>query len=85
MRLRTESLTWQEIDGELVILDLSGSAYLTTNGSGAFLAKLLTVDREEDELAAALATEYELSAANATADTRAFIDQLKEKKLLVTD
>ena len=42
MKLRSEGLTWQEIDGELVILDLKNSVYLTTNAAGAVIAKLLT-------------------------------------------
>ena len=48
MRLRENGVTWQEIDGELVILDLASSTYLTTNGSGAFVAKLLQADRSAE-------------------------------------
>lgn len=84
MRLRTEGITWQEIDGELVILDLQSSMYLTTNGSGAFLAKLLTEERTEQELATALAAEFDIADDVAAADTAAFIEQLAEKKLLIS-
>ena len=34
MRLRDENLTWREIDGETVLLDLAGSKYLTVNAAG---------------------------------------------------
>jgi hypothetical protein len=84
VRLRTEGITWQEIDGELVILDLQSSMYLTTNGSGAFLAKLLTEERTEQELASALAAEFDIADDVAAADTAAFIEQLAEKKLLIS-
>jgi hypothetical protein len=84
VRLRTEGLTWQEIDGELVILDLTASVYLTTNGSGAFLAKLLTDERTESELVDALVTEYGIDSETAAADTSAFVAQLAEKDLLAT-
>lgn len=84
MRLRTEGITWQEIDGELVILDLQSSMYLTTNGSGAFLAKLLTEERTEQELATALAAEFDIADDVAAADTAAFIEQLADKKLLIS-
>jgi hypothetical protein len=84
VRLRTEGITWQEIDGELVILDLQSSMYLTTNGSGAFLAKLLTEERTEQELATALAAEFEIADDVAAADTAAFIEQLADKKLLIS-
>ncbi|WEG09189.1 PqqD family protein [Microbacterium horticulturae] len=85
MKLRTDSLTWQEIDGELVVLDLAGSVYLTANGSGTFLTKLLTEDRTERELASALAEEYDLPESIAAQDTREFIAQLRKKNLLITD
>jgi hypothetical protein len=84
VRLRTEGITWQEIDGELVILDLQSSMYLTTNGSGAFLAKLLTEERTEQELAMALAAEFGIADDVAAADTAAFIGQLADKKLLIS-
>ncbi|TAM69468.1 MAG: PqqD family protein [Microbacteriaceae bacterium] len=83
MKLRTEGLTWQEIDGELVILDLTGSVYLTTNGSGALLAKLLTQERSERELSDALIAEYGVPEDVAAADAAAFVAQLAQKKLLV--
>ena len=82
MRLRTQDVTWQEIDGELVILDLARSTYLTTNGSGAFLAKRLTDEVSEDELAAALAAEYGIAAEDALADVREFVGSLAELELL---
>ena len=84
MRLRTEGITWQEIDGELVILDLQSSMYLTTNGSGAFLAKLLIEERTEQELATALAKEFDIADDVAAADTADFLEQLADKKLLVS-
>ena len=82
MRLRGEDLTWQEIDGELVILDLARSSYLTTNGTGAFLAKLLTTDHSADELAEALAAEYEITVAQAREDVDAFVAELTRLELL---
>ena len=84
MRLRTEGITWQEIDGELVILALQSSMYLTTNGSGAFLAKLLIEERTEQELATALAKEFDIADDVAAADTVDFLEQLADKKLLVS-
>lgn len=75
-------MTWQEIDGELVILDLARSSYLTTNGTGAFLAKLLVEDRSVDDLAAALAAEYSVPEAEAREDVTAFVAELARLELL---
>ncbi len=82
MRLRGEDLTWQEIDGELVILDLARSSYLTTNGTGAFLAKLLVTDHSVDDLAAALATEYGITQDEAREDVETFVAELRRLELL---
>ncbi|MEL7976754.1 PqqD family protein [Isoptericola sp. F-RaC21] len=83
MRLRENGVTWQEIDGELVILDLVSSTYLTTNGSGAFVAQLLQTDRAAADLAAALVTEYGVDPAVAARDTEAFLAELRRRELLV--
>lgn len=83
MRLRENGVTWQEIDGELVILDLVSSTYLTTNGSGAFVAKLLETDRSAEDLTTALVTEYGVERAVAARDTEAFLEELRRRELLV--
>lgn len=85
MRLREDGVTWQEIDGELVILDLDSSTYLTTNASGAFTAKLLQEDRTADDLADALVAEYAIPAHVARRDAGAFVDALRDRGLLVED
>lgn len=79
----TGNVTWQEIDGELVVLDLTRSVYLTTNRSGAVLATLLQEERERDELVDALVAEYGVDRALAGRDVDAFLAQLDDKGLLV--
>ncbi len=85
MRIRTENVTWQEIDGELVILDLQRSTYLTTNVVGAQLTKHLTEDRSLDDLVGLLVSTYGIDADTATRDAEAFVQQLASKDLLITD
>lgn len=82
MKLRTEGLTWQEIDGELVILDLQRSTYLTTNAAGALLAKELTEERTLGDLSARLVAEFGIDEETASRDAAAFVDQLTSKQLL---
>lgn len=85
MRIRTENVTWQEIDGELVILDLQKSTYLTTNAVGAVLAKHLTEERTLDDLVALLTSMYGIDRETAIHDTEAFLQQLNSKDLLIQD
>jgi hypothetical protein len=82
VKLRSEGLTWQEIDGELVILDLKSSVYLTTNAAGAVLAGMLTDERTMDELSDALVDRFGIEDDVARRDTEAFVNQLRDKRLL---
>ena len=82
MRLRNDGVTWQEIDGELVILDLHRSVYLTTNQTGAVLVGLLADEASESELVAGLLAEFDVDLAQAAADVTSFITVLREKQLL---
>lgn len=83
VQLRSDGLSWQEIDGELVILDLQNSVYLTTNDSGAFLAKLLVEECSLEDLVAALVGEYGIDVELATRDATDFVATLREKRLVV--
>lgn len=82
MRMRDEGIAWQELDGELVILDSQRSVYLTTNEAGAMLAKLLVEERSTDDLTSALVAAYGIDRSAARADVEAFVSQLETKRLL---
>ncbi|WP_278235232.1 PqqD family protein [Isoptericola sp. AK164] len=83
MRLRTDGVTWQEIDGELVLLDLASSAYLTTNRAGTLLAQALVDGADTGELATALVEEFDIDEERARHDAAAFVDELRRRSLLV--
>lgn len=82
MKLRADDITWREIDGDLVILDLRSSSYLTTNASGAVLMKELTQDRTDEELVGALVIVFGISESQAQADVKSFIEALADGGLL---
>ncbi len=82
MKLRADDITWREIDGDLVILDLRSSSYLTTNASGAVLMKELTQDRTDEELAVALMAAFGISESQAQDDVKGFIEALADGGLL---
>jgi hypothetical protein len=82
MRLRADGLTWRELDGETVLLDLVASTYMTANGTGSFLLKQLVDERTREELVAAVVDEYDVPRERAEADTDAFVRVLQDKGLL---
>lgn len=73
--IRTEGLTWREVDGEIVILDMRGSKYLSLNGTGALLWKAMAEGAEDDRLIALLADQFELDEETAARDVDAFIER----------
>lgn len=82
MKLRSDDITWREIDGDLVILDLRTSTYLTTNASGALLMRELTEERSNEDLVDALMREFDLEQARAQSDVDSFLEALRGGGLL---
>jgi hypothetical protein len=84
VRLRDENLTWREIDGETVLLDLAGSKYLTVNAAGTTLLHVLVEGADRDQLIAELVEAYDIPAEQAASDVDAFVAALESKGLLVS-
>ncbi len=84
LQLRTEDLEWREIAGDIVVLNARDASYLTLNGSGALLWRMLTTSTTRDELVGALLDAYDVSESTALADTTAFLQTLAEQGLLVS-
>ncbi|MCB0910707.1 MAG: PqqD family protein [Propionibacteriaceae bacterium] len=82
MRLRQSDVTWREIDGDLVILDLQSSTYFTANASASILMQQLAEGRTGAELKTSLINEYGITADQAEADVQAFVESLSHAGLL---
>lgn len=83
MKLRQENVSWREIDGEMVVLDLQTSKYLTTNQTGTTLLKLLVDERSTEDLVTALVDAFAIDTATAQRDVTAFLGDLSTRGLLV--
>lgn len=84
MRLNTTSMTYQELDGEAVVLDLASSTYLSVNRTGTLLLSLLREERSEQDLVEALAQRCDPeSGANVAGDVAAFLHALRSRDLLI--
>jgi hypothetical protein len=82
LQLRADDLTWQELDGEIVILDLKSSKYYVVNGAGARLWERLASNASTEDLAEELETAYALAPATARQHASEFIGDLRSKGLL---
>lgn len=81
--LREDRISWQAVDGEIVVLDLAAANYLHLNGSAALLWRGLAEGHEPRELARTLQAAYGIDREVADADVRAFLDELQQRGLLV--
>jgi hypothetical protein len=82
LRLRTDDLEWREIDSDIVVLDGRDATYLTLNGSGALLWRMLAASTTRDDLVGALLETYQVEESTAAADADAFLMRLSEQGLL---
>jgi hypothetical protein len=75
-------LSSRKVGGEVVVLDLESSQYLTISGSGVLLFELLREEHDRDELVAALLSAFEVDEDTARRDVDAFIADLSDAGLL---
>ncbi len=81
-RLRADAVTWREVDGEIVALELATSTYLAVNRTGALLWPALVEGASEDTLASQLVQTFGLADDQATLDVKAFLAPLGARGLL---
>ena len=81
VRLRHD-IAWREIDGEIVLLDLTGAAYYSVSRSGVVLWPAVVEGATLEALSERLAQEYSLERQVAERDVRVLIDALSGEGLL---
>jgi len=67
---------WQVVDGEAVLLDLTGKRLVGLNAVGSYLLPLVDGRRSLPELAASVAERFGVAASRAEADVAAFLHDL---------
>lgn len=82
MRIRKKHVTWREIDGVVIALDLSTSTYFTTNRTGRVLWRAMVDGATIDELVSRLESSFGVSRQRATDDVRAFVELVGANNLL---
>jgi hypothetical protein len=83
LRLRTEDLSWREIDDEVIAVDVETSTYLAANKAGTLLWRRLgDGGATRQELAALLVETYGIERERALADVETFLGDLASRGLL---
>lgn len=82
VRVRADAVDWREVDGQVVVLDRTGSVYLAVNGSGVMLWPAVIEGATRADLVKILLDAYDVDPSRATADVDAFVGSLSERNLL---
>ena len=75
-------MSWRDVNGEIVALDLESSSYFTTNRSGSLMWHQLVGGATNDELVDLLLSTYGIPPEQCQHDVEAFLEVLREHRLL---
>lgn len=78
-----EEALFQDVNGEIVILDLNSEEYFGLNELGSRIWKLLEEEKSVQEVIDQLEQEYDAPGKVITQDLNTLLDTLLEKQLLV--
>ena len=84
VRIRPSGVSWREVDGEIIALDIDSSAYFTTNRSGTLLWHALIGGATEPQMIELLQEAYEIEGEAAAADVSSFVGLLRAHGLVDT-
>jgi Coenzyme PQQ synthesis protein D (PqqD) len=82
MRLRPDSVAWNAVGDDVVVLDLASSTYFSTNSTGTLLWKLLAAGANRSELVNALVDRFGVDQKTVERDVDAFLADLEAAQLL---
>lgn len=80
--IRDLELTYNELDGEVVMMSLEKGEYYGLNNIGSRIWELLSKPLSIRELAEKLVAEYQVNIDQCIEDIRPFIDELVQKGLV---
>lgn len=76
------SLSWREVNGELVVIDRSSGEYHILNDLGGIIWRAILEEESEKEIVAKIEQKYSVTHEQAVMDLRGFIHGLMQKQLL---
>lgn len=82
IELRDADIAWQELEGEIVVLDTARGAYLLLNASAAVLWAAVAAGTTRSDLVQILVARYGLTDDVARQDVDAFLGTLAERELV---
>jgi fucose permease len=82
VQIRPTNVSWREVDGEVIALDLDSSTYFSTNRTGSLLWHAMVDGATVGSLVALLEDSFDVPQTTARADVNAFLKLLVANGLL---
>lgn len=79
---RSEDYVFNEVDGEMVMMNIETGAYASLNETGKSIWNLLEEPKSLEELLPSLVEEYDIDEATAKTDVGTFLGKLVEQQIL---
>ncbi len=79
MHLRSDSIAWNAVGDNVVVLDVSSSTYFSTNATGTLLWQLLASGTNRADLVNALIERFAVDQLTAEQDVDAFLADLRTR------
>jgi hypothetical protein len=80
--LNQAAVSWRDVDGDIVALDVASGAYFTINGSGRVLWTALVESASADDLTELLISTFGIAEEQARVDATAFLEDLSSRSLI---
>ncbi len=77
-----DHVSWRRVENEAVVLDLNSSDYFSLNETGLLIWEKIGEGSNLEELAEAVAAEYDVEEKAAKTDVKKLVDELLKKKLI---
>ena len=77
------NVVFRDLDGEAVLLDLASGTYFGLNEVGTRVWQLVADGRDEGQIVATLAAEYDADAAVIASDVARLLGDLRSRRLIV--
>jgi hypothetical protein len=84
-RPRDGAVSWRDVDGEIIALDVESGVYISLNGSGRVLWMALVESASVDELTALLVSTFGITDDEAMAGATDFLDDLMSRSLIESE
>lgn len=82
LQVRLSNLSWREVDGEVIALDLDSSTYFSANRTGSLLWHAMVDGATISELVVLLQESFDIEEQTARTDVTAFLQLLHQNGLL---